>query len=119
VMTVSEARAALPHVLDRVAQGEEVMITRHGRPVAVVMRPDVVWQSGPDVVLGDTDALVTALWSRARRHGRSLEQELRSILDAAKAGESTRVLPPIQLHTVRTTANSTWSREEIYADEGR
>jgi antitoxin (DNA-binding transcriptional repressor) of toxin-antitoxin stability system len=41
-MTVSEARAALPEVLDRVADGEEVTITRHGRPVAVVVRPDVL-----------------------------------------------------------------------------
>lgn len=39
-MTVSEARAALPQVLDRVVAGEEVTITRHGKPVAVVVRPD-------------------------------------------------------------------------------
>jgi len=39
-MTVSEARAALPHILDRVLAGEEVTITRHGRPVAVIVRPD-------------------------------------------------------------------------------
>lgn len=45
-MTVSEARAALPEVLDRVAGGEEVTITRHGRPVAVVVRPDILWSRG-------------------------------------------------------------------------
>jgi antitoxin (DNA-binding transcriptional repressor) of toxin-antitoxin stability system len=39
-MTVSEARAHLPQLLDRVAAGEEVSITRHGKQVAVVMRPD-------------------------------------------------------------------------------
>ena len=39
-LTVSEARARLPEVLDRVAEGEEVTITRHGRPVAVVVHPD-------------------------------------------------------------------------------
>jgi antitoxin (DNA-binding transcriptional repressor) of toxin-antitoxin stability system len=39
-MTVSEARAALPQLLDRVVAGEEVTITRHGKPVAVVIRPD-------------------------------------------------------------------------------
>ena len=43
VMTVSEARAALPEVLNRVADGEEVTITRHGKPVAVIVRPDVLW----------------------------------------------------------------------------
>lgn len=42
VMTVSEARAALPQVLNRVAQGEEITITRHGTPVAVIVRPDVM-----------------------------------------------------------------------------
>lgn len=43
VMTVSEARAALPEVLNRVAAGEEVTITRHGQPVAVIVRPDIIW----------------------------------------------------------------------------
>jgi antitoxin (DNA-binding transcriptional repressor) of toxin-antitoxin stability system len=42
-MTVSEARAALPEVLNRVEAGEEVTITRHGRAVAVVVRPDIMW----------------------------------------------------------------------------
>ncbi|MGH9092814.1 MAG: type II toxin-antitoxin system Phd/YefM family antitoxin [Acidimicrobiales bacterium] len=41
-MTSSEARAALPEVLDRVDRGEEITITRHGRPVAVVVRPDAL-----------------------------------------------------------------------------
>lgn len=38
-MTVTEARAKLPEVLDRVLAGDEVTITRHGQPVAVVVRP--------------------------------------------------------------------------------
>ena len=41
-MTVSEARATLPQLLDRVLAGEEVTITRHGQPVAVVVRPDAL-----------------------------------------------------------------------------
>jgi prevent-host-death family protein len=36
-MRVSEARAALSSVLDRVEEGDEVTITRYGRPVAVVV----------------------------------------------------------------------------------
>jgi prevent-host-death family protein len=120
VMTVSEARAALPEVLNRVAEGEEITITRHGRPVAVVVKPDIIWhQSGADVVLGETGGLVAALRERARRHGRSLQQEMHSILVAAEADESNAALPPIQLKTVRTTAGSRWSRAEIYGDEGR
>lgn len=39
-LTVTEARATLPGLLDRVDAGEEITITRHGRPVAVVVRPD-------------------------------------------------------------------------------
>lgn len=42
IMTVSEARASLPELLTRVEAGEEVTITRHGRAVAVVVRPDVL-----------------------------------------------------------------------------
>jgi prevent-host-death family protein len=41
-MSVSEARAALPDLLTRVEDGEEVTITRHGRPVAILVRPDAL-----------------------------------------------------------------------------
>ena len=41
-MTASEARASLPELLSRVEGGEEVTITRHGRPVAVLVRPDAL-----------------------------------------------------------------------------
>jgi prevent-host-death family protein len=36
-LSVSEARANLPTLLDRVAGGEEITITRHGVAVAVLM----------------------------------------------------------------------------------
>ncbi len=42
MMTVPEARAVLPDLLSRVESGEEVTITRHGRPVAVLVRPDAL-----------------------------------------------------------------------------
>jgi prevent-host-death family protein len=41
-LSVSEARATLPAILTRVDAGEEVTITRHGRPVAVIVRPDAL-----------------------------------------------------------------------------
>jgi antitoxin (DNA-binding transcriptional repressor) of toxin-antitoxin stability system len=41
-VTATEARASLPEILDRVDRGDEVVITRHGRPVAVVVRPDAL-----------------------------------------------------------------------------
>lgn len=40
VLTVTEARAQLPALLDRVGEGEEITITRHGVPAAVLLRPD-------------------------------------------------------------------------------
>ena len=41
-ISVSEARAGLPQILAQVTEGEEVTITRHGKAVAVVVRPDVL-----------------------------------------------------------------------------
>jgi antitoxin (DNA-binding transcriptional repressor) of toxin-antitoxin stability system len=120
VMTVSEARAALPEVLSRVAQGEEITITRYGSPVAVVVRPDIMWgQPATEVIMDETEGLVRILRERARRHGRSLQQELRAILETAENGPEPTLLPPIRLATVRTAGSSTWSRDEIYGDEGR
>lgn len=119
-MTISEARAALPEVLTRVAAGEEITITRHGSPIAVVVRPDVVWsQPAAAAMPDDTQELMVFLRERARRHGRSLQQELRVILDAAENDPGRGPKPPIRLTTVRTAGTSAWSREEIYGDEGR
>jgi prevent-host-death family protein len=50
-MTVTEARAALPELLDLVAAGDEVTITRHGQPVAVVVRPDALRSRRADAAL--------------------------------------------------------------------
>jgi antitoxin (DNA-binding transcriptional repressor) of toxin-antitoxin stability system len=52
-MTVSEARAALPELLSRVEQGEEITITRHGLPAAVLVRPDVLRSRRADAALED------------------------------------------------------------------
>lgn len=60
-MSVSEARAALPEVLDRVIAGEEVTITRHGHAVAVIVRPDTMRVRRADRALGDADRLRAVL----------------------------------------------------------
>jgi antitoxin (DNA-binding transcriptional repressor) of toxin-antitoxin stability system len=65
-MTVSEARAALPEILNRVADGEEVTITRHGQAVAVIVRPDVIWsRSKAEVALHEATQLHNLLDSLA------------------------------------------------------
>jgi antitoxin (DNA-binding transcriptional repressor) of toxin-antitoxin stability system len=56
-VTVSQARATLPELLDRVSAGEEVTITRHGVAVAVVMRPDAVRSRRADRALADAEHL--------------------------------------------------------------
>jgi prevent-host-death family protein len=64
-MSVSEARAALPELLDRVLAGEEVTITRHGQAVAVVVRPDALRVRRADQALGDAERL-RDMFDRAR-----------------------------------------------------
>jgi plasmid stability protein len=66
------------------------------------------------------EPVVAALRERARRHGRSVQQEVLQILEeAAAAPLPGEALAPLQLTTVQTNRTSSWSREEIYGDEGR
>jgi prevent-host-death family protein len=60
-MTVSEARAALPQLLDRVRAGEEITITRHGRPAAVLVRPDALRARRADEALAVANVVREAL----------------------------------------------------------
>jgi len=56
-VSVSEARAALPEILDRVLAGEEVTITRHGREVAVLVRPDAIRVRRADKAFAEAERL--------------------------------------------------------------
>ncbi len=64
-MSASQARAALPEILDRVLAGEEVTITRHGEPVAIVVRPDTLRVRRADRALAEAERLRDLL-QRAR-----------------------------------------------------
>jgi antitoxin (DNA-binding transcriptional repressor) of toxin-antitoxin stability system len=120
VMTISEARAELPDVVNRVAAGEEITLTRYGRPAAVLVRPDIIWsQQAPAPDPEGTEELIAALRARARQHGVTLAQEVDALLRAAGEGPDSSGRPPIQLTTVRIGGSSAWSRAEIYDDEGR
>jgi len=65
--------------------------------------------------------IAAALRERARKHGRSLQQELLAILESAAAEPTpgSATLPPLQLTTVHSGGSSTWSREDVYGDDGR
>ena len=61
-----------------------------------------------------------ALKRLARSHHRSLQGELRVILDrAAELAPADDNAGPLKLVTVKTKGSTSWSREEIYGDDGR
>ena len=64
--------------------------------------------------------VLTALKRLARSHHRSLQGELRAILEReARLAPDEATEQPLQLHTVNTDNTGTWSRDEIYGDDGR
>jgi antitoxin (DNA-binding transcriptional repressor) of toxin-antitoxin stability system len=80
-LSVSEARAILPEILDRVERGEEITITRHGRSAAVLLRPDAVRARRAEAAIGRSRE-VAELVSSAR--GRPLP---RAVLSEERAQE--------------------------------
>ncbi len=93
-MTVSEARAALPELLTRVDGGEEVTITRHGRSVAVVVRPDVLRSRRAQAALDDAqrvhELLALARSSALPTSGGMSAQRADELIRAIRAGRKTR-----------------------------
>ena len=60
-VSASEARQTLPAQLDRVERGDEVEITRHGRVVAVLVRPDTLRARRASDVLASADRVGSLL----------------------------------------------------------
>jgi antitoxin (DNA-binding transcriptional repressor) of toxin-antitoxin stability system len=87
-MTMTEARAALPQVLDRVAAGEEITITRHGKPAAVVVRPGIAYpQPRVEVAAGGLHAATRRRGAAGRRilHAAPMDvEDLLSELDSIR-----------------------------------
>lgn len=81
-MSVSEARAALPEILDRVLAGEEVTITRYGREVAVIVRPDAIRVRRADQALAEAERLRDFL-----DRGRSARLSDAPVVSAERADE--------------------------------
>jgi prevent-host-death family protein len=71
-ISVSEARATLPDMVDRVQAGEEITITRHGVPVAVLVSPGAL-----------RPRRATTAFELASRIGAELEAALQRPLRAA------------------------------------
>ena len=71
-----EAKTHLPRLLDEVEKGERITITKHGRPVAVLVPPGTVARPDPD-------ALVR--WMREFRNSHPLEGvTIRELIDEGR-----------------------------------
>ena len=71
-----EAKTRLPHLLDRVAKGERLTITRHGVPVAMLVPPTEPHK------LPATEAIAAL---RAFRRGRRLGgSKLRALIEEGR-----------------------------------
>ena len=69
------------------------------------------------------DAAVARLKARARRNNRSLQGEVKSILESEARTAEKRPGHPgrreLKIHTVNIPTRTTWSLGEIYDDDGR
>lgn len=94
MISASEARAALPDLLSRVEGGEEVTITRHGRPVAVLVRPDVMRSRRAQAALDAAEGvheLLAAAASGAAPEGEGLaEARAAELIAEIRAGRDAR-----------------------------
>ena len=92
-LTVSQARASLPELLTRVEEGEEVTITRHGRPVAVLVRPDVM-RSRANVIIEDAgrihDLIAAAGVSELPADGGLTPERAEELVRAIRSGRDAR-----------------------------
>jgi prevent-host-death family protein len=75
----SEAKTHLPSLLDEVEQGETLIITRHGKPIARIVPESVGRQAEIDRAIEEIKAL------RARA-GKITQKELLSARDAGRKG---------------------------------
>ncbi len=67
-ISVSDARAVLPTLLDEVADGHEVTITRHGAAVAVLVHPDAVRSRRIDDAAARAQQVVERVTAAAQRN---------------------------------------------------
>ena len=98
-LSLTDARARLPELLDRVEAGETIHVTRHGKRVAVLVGDDV--------------------WRKTRRHEVLVQaDELRKRFEAAK-GQPFEPAPPghwdVEAHIAEIRAGrdvDVWDRVE-------
>ena len=58
-VTMEEAQATLPELIDKISQGEEVVITRNSKPIAQLIR--MPGDGGPQPIPGRCEGMLTIL----------------------------------------------------------
>jgi len=81
-ISVSEARGKLPELLDRVGEGEEVTLTRHGVAVAVLVHPDALRTRRAAAAYAKADEL-----GQRMREARGRPLSRRGVMSAERAEE--------------------------------
>ena len=74
----------------------------------------------PSVLIRNVDdAVIANLKERAKKNRRSLQGEVKSILEAAVRPRPGARREPLKIHIVEVESSEGYSREEIYGDDGR
>lgn len=93
-VSVSEARALLQKIIDRVEAGDEVILTRHGRAAAVIRRPDADRRQRLDEVRAQARRLDDLIDEAGRRplaeHGTVGADIAAELVDEVRAGRARR-----------------------------
>ena len=95
--TVTEARATLPDIVERVLNGEEVTLTRHGVAVAVLVHPNRIRAPRVQSVLAEAASL-RSLLNEAKGHslgpgeGISAERAEELVADCIRGHNATLVI---------------------------
>lgn len=90
-MTVSEARALLPQIVQRVLAGEEITLTRHGQEVAVLIRPDRLRARRADAALSAAAVVHEALAAgRTQALGTVSAETAQEVLQHVKRSRASR-----------------------------
>lgn len=90
-VSVSDARAMLPQLVERVLAGEEVTLTRHGKAVAVVVHPDALRVRRADEALAAADRvrdLLAAARARPLSEPKVTRRRAEALVADVRAGRS-------------------------------
>jgi len=78
IVGVSEAKTRLSHLLDAVARGEQIVITRRGKPVAMLVPP-------PPTENPDTRRIIDEMLRVRRRSGPRLRGlKIRDLIEGGR-----------------------------------